>query len=165
MEKEKNKTELEEVIETIKNSYVMSTKHCLDDENTRLRQAIEVVLQALERYKRLAEANLKDSEEFKNNMCEHRCILKSELQELQESSIPKKKIEDRIKELWKEKQELQDEYDKNIDKWIEEGKKAANEHKDRFTTYIPAREEIGIEQKIQNILGAIIELEKICNKF
>ena len=133
MEKEKNKTELEEAIETIKNSYVMSTKHCLDDENTRLRQAIEVVLQALERYKQLAE--------------------------------PKKKIEDRIKELWKEKQELQDKYDKNIDKWIEEGKKAANEHKDRFTPYIPAREEIGIEQKIQNILGAIIELEKICNKF
>ena len=135
MEKEKNKTELEEAIETIKNSYVMSTKHCLDDENTRLRQAIEVVLQALERYKQLAEAK------------------------------PKKKIEDRIKELWKEKQELQDKYDKNIDKWIEEGKKAANEHKDRFTPYIPAREEIGIEQKIQNILGAIIELEKICNKF
>ena len=135
MEKEKNKTELEEAIETIKNSYVMSTKHCLDDENTRLRQAIEVVLQALERYKQLAEAK------------------------------PKKKIEDRIKELWKEKQELQDNYDKNIDKWIEEGKKAANEHKDRFTPYIPAREEIGIEQKIQNILGAIIELEKICNKF
>ncbi len=91
--------ELEDAIEIIKNSYVMYTKHCLDDENTRLRQAIEVVLQALERYKRLAEANLKDSEEFKNNMCKHRCILKSELQELKESSIPKKKIKNEIEIL------------------------------------------------------------------
>ncbi len=35
--------ELEETIETIKNSYVMSTKHCLDDENAKLRQAIATV--------------------------------------------------------------------------------------------------------------------------
>ena len=135
---------IEKAIETVKNSYVMSTKHCLDDENIRLKQAIEAILQALEE---------QDKE-----------IVKYQLY-LTEDVIPKKKIEDRIKELWKEKQELQDKYDKNIDKWIEEGKKAANEHKDRFTPYIPAREEIGIEQKIQNILGAIIELEKICNKF
>ena len=114
-------------------------------------ESIETVLQALEN---------KDNEiqdlKAVNAMQEYR---------INEMDIPKKKIEDRIKELWKEKQELQDKYDKNIDKWIEEGKKAANEHKDRFTPYIPAREEIGIEQKIQNILGAIIELEKICNKF
>ena len=38
---------LEEAKETIKNSYVMSTKHCLDDENKQLKQAIETVLQAL----------------------------------------------------------------------------------------------------------------------
>lgn len=81
------------------------------------------------------------------------------------NSTPKKKIEDRIKELWKEKQELQDEYSKNIDKWIEEGTKAANEHKDRLTPYIPALEEIRIEQKMQHILGAIRELEKIVINF
>ena len=65
-------------------------------------QAIETVLQALERYKRLAVANLKDSKEFQDNMCKHRCILKSQLQELEENSIPKKKIEDKIKEIKEE---------------------------------------------------------------
>ncbi len=40
--------ELEEAIETIKNSYVMSTKHCLDDENIQLKQSIETILQTLE---------------------------------------------------------------------------------------------------------------------
>ena len=67
---------------------------------------LEIVLQALERYKRLAEENLKDNEEFKNNMCEHRCILKSELQEIQENSIPKKKIEDKTKEQIEEADEV-----------------------------------------------------------
>ena len=60
---------------------------------------LEIALQELEKYKRLAEINLKDSEEFKNNICEHRCVLKSELQELEENSIPKKRVEDEIKEL------------------------------------------------------------------
>ena len=32
-------------------------------------------------YKRIAEMNLKDSEEFKNEMCNHRCVLKSDLEE------------------------------------------------------------------------------------
>lgn len=45
-------------------------------------EAIEVVLNQLEQYKRLAEMNLKDAEEFKNNMCEHRCILYNEKEEL-----------------------------------------------------------------------------------
>lgn len=57
--------------------------------------SIETVLKALETYKRLAEANLKDSEEFKKNMCEHRCLLKSEL----ENSIPKEVIEKKIDEI------------------------------------------------------------------
>ncbi len=39
---------IKKAIETIKNSYVMSTKHCLDDENVQLRQAIEAVLKELE---------------------------------------------------------------------------------------------------------------------
>lgn len=37
-----------------------------------------------EKYKRLSEMNLKNAEEFKNNMCEHRCLLKSENKELKE---------------------------------------------------------------------------------
>ena len=45
-------------------------------------EAIEVVLNQLEQYKRLVEMNLKDTEEFKNNMCEHRCILYNEKEEL-----------------------------------------------------------------------------------
>lgn len=35
-----------------------------------------------EKYKRLAKINLKNAEEFKDNMCEHRCLLKSENEEL-----------------------------------------------------------------------------------
>ena len=62
-------------------------------------EAIETVLNYLERYKRLAVANLKNSEEFQDNICKHRCILKSQLQELEENSIPKKKIENEIEML------------------------------------------------------------------
>ena len=35
-----------------------------------------------EKYKRLAKINFKNAEEFKDNMCEHRCLLKSENEEL-----------------------------------------------------------------------------------
>lgn len=44
------------------------------------------VLKENEKYKRLAEMNLKNAEEFKNNMCEHRCLLKSENEELQKEN-------------------------------------------------------------------------------
>ena len=37
-----------------------------------------------EKYKRLAKINLENAEEFKDNMCEHRCLLKSENEELKE---------------------------------------------------------------------------------
>lgn len=37
-----------------------------------------------EKYKRLAKINLKNAEEFKDNMCNHRCLLKSENEELKE---------------------------------------------------------------------------------
>lgn len=47
----------------------------------------------LERYKRLAEMNLKDSEEFKENMCEHRCILNNQIMELTEELNNLKEIE------------------------------------------------------------------------
>lgn len=43
---------------------------------------IEKLQKENEKYKRLSEMNLKNAEEFKNNMCEHRCLLKSENEEL-----------------------------------------------------------------------------------
>lgn len=45
---------------------------------------IEKLQKENEKYKRLSEMNLKNAEEFKNNMCEHRCLLKSENKELKE---------------------------------------------------------------------------------
>ena len=44
--------------------------------------AYKRVLKENEKYKRLSEMNLKNAEEFKDNMCEHRCLLKSENEEL-----------------------------------------------------------------------------------
>ena len=85
---------LEEAIKKLK-SYENKLVYEINEED---KEAVKTVLEELERYKRLAEVNLKDSEEFKNNMCEHRCILKSELQEIQENSIPKQKIKDKIEE-------------------------------------------------------------------
>ena len=46
----------------------------------------------LETYKRLAEANLKDSEEFEKNMCEHRCPIKSDYEEVKQELETYKKI-------------------------------------------------------------------------
>lgn len=47
-------------------------------ENKQLRTEVNSSKKEYEKYKRLAEMNLKNAEEFKNNMCEHRCLLKSE---------------------------------------------------------------------------------------
>lgn len=79
--------ELEKVIEKLKEllKYPVWYVHTGKDEDF-LRKidktVIETVLNQLEQYKRLAEMNLKDAEEFKNNMCEHRCILYNEKEEL-----------------------------------------------------------------------------------
>ena len=43
---------------------------------------IEKLQKENEKYKRLSKMNLKNAEEFKDNMCEHRCLLKSENSEL-----------------------------------------------------------------------------------
>ena len=40
-----SKEEIEKAKQDIKNSYVMSTKHCLDNENKQLKQSIETLLQ------------------------------------------------------------------------------------------------------------------------
>ena len=84
---------------------------------------IEKLQKENEKYKRLSEMNLKNAEEFKNNMCEHRCLLKSKNEELKkfitegitvaphspyknyrldflrENFVSKKKIKDKIEEL------------------------------------------------------------------
>ena len=86
--------DLDEAIKIIKNSYVMSTKHCLDDENIQLKQAIETVLQELED---------KDKE-----------ITKYQIY-LTEDVIPKKKIEDKINLL----ENLQEEFPDNEEIRIE----------------------------------------------
>lgn len=54
---------------------------------------IEKQQKEIEHYKRLAEMNLKDSEEFKENMCEHRCILNNQIMELTEELNNLKEIE------------------------------------------------------------------------
>lgn len=48
------------------------------------KEALSLVLSELEKYKRLAEANLKDGELLANEMCNHRCIVKSTFEEYEE---------------------------------------------------------------------------------
>ena len=83
---------------------------------------IESLKKSLERYKRLAEANLTKRDEFMDNMCKHRCILKSKLQELKENSIPTKKIEDKIKLI-----EMEEHYDYKINYTSKQVKKLLQE--------------------------------------
>lgn len=73
-----------------------------DSEFVKDKMALEGILNLIEKYKRLAKANLKDSEEFKNNMCEHRCILKSENIELKEAIEKQSKVIDEIYNLFYE---------------------------------------------------------------
>lgn len=62
--------------ETVDLEIPKSMQHILSDYKS--------VLKENEKYKRIAEINLNDAEEFKNNMCEHRCLLKSENKEQKE---------------------------------------------------------------------------------
>lgn len=99
---------------------VYSTGLVDDEERDEYVKSIQMVLDLLEKknkelemYKRIVEMNLKDGEEFKNEMCKHRCILKSDLEE---NYISKDRIRKNIKELndnrpylskfddWKEKE-------------------------------------------------------------
>lgn len=111
-----------ELLENIRNNswttkYIMSS----DSKNAEvLLNLIEKLQKENEKYKRLSEMNLKNAEEFKNNMCEHRCLLKSENEELQKENeelkrlhiqdnkhldfimqhcIPVQKVKDKIEEL------------------------------------------------------------------
>ena len=63
--------------------------------------AIDVLIlgKELEKYKRLAEANLKDAEDYKQNMCEHRCLVKQHYEEELETwkKIAEKLAEQNVK--------------------------------------------------------------------
>lgn len=52
----------------------------------------QILLNLIDKYKRLAEANLKDSQEFQDNMCNHRCIKNNEVLELKEELKKKDKV-------------------------------------------------------------------------
>lgn len=76
------------------------------------------VLKENEKYKRLAEMNLKNAEEFKENMCEHRCLLKNENEELKQENEEKTTIllagAEKVKQLEKENKDLKaDNYELN----------------------------------------------------
>ena len=60
--------------------------------NKTILNLIEKLQKENEKYKRLSEMNLKNAEEFKDNMCEHRCLLKSENEELQRENEELKKF-------------------------------------------------------------------------
>lgn len=78
---------LEEMIENA-NIENMDMNDCFGGEHIEAIEHIlpdyKRVLKENEEYKRIAEINLKNAEEFKNNMCEHRCLLKSENKEQKE---------------------------------------------------------------------------------
>ena len=80
---DRNKTNLkiDQAIEHILSDYKRVLK-----ENKQLRTEVNSSKKEYEKYKRLAEMNLKSAEEFKNNMCEHRCLLKSENEILQKEN-------------------------------------------------------------------------------
>ena len=46
--------------------------------------AIKCILKELDMWRRIGTQNLKDSDEFKNEMCNHRCMLNNEVMELKD---------------------------------------------------------------------------------
>ena len=77
---------------TVLGEEIEALNHILSDykrvlkENEQLQTEVNSSKKEYEKYKRLAEMNLKSAEEFKNNMCEHRCLLKSENEILQKEN-------------------------------------------------------------------------------
>lgn len=60
-----NDIDIEKAKKIIKNSYVMSTKHCLDDENQQLKQALEILIQSIEKLEKENKALKKESQKNK----------------------------------------------------------------------------------------------------
>jgi len=74
-------------------------KKCEYDHVTLDVYKVQTLLTAYEKEKRLAETNLKDSEEFQDNMCNHRCILNSKVEELEEELEKEKEKNKEYKNL------------------------------------------------------------------
>ena len=70
-----------------------------DVDTDKVISSIENVLSELERYKRIANMNLKDSEEFNKNMCEHRCPIKSDYEEVKQELETYKKIAEKLADI------------------------------------------------------------------
>ena len=88
------KTLKERAKEMLKDNY---NRKIGDEEIYTIICELENFYTAYKKEKRLAETNLKDSEEFQDNMCNHRCILNSEVEELkQELEKEKDKIKKAI---------------------------------------------------------------------
>lgn len=66
----------------------------MNDEVWNYIEKLQKRVDELDKYKRLAEANLKDSQEFQDNMCNHRCIKNNEVLELKEEIEKKDKVID-----------------------------------------------------------------------
>ena len=113
--------ELEKAIETIKNSYVMSTKHCLDDENIKFKKAIETLLEELIRVQNKYDKVVLRNIEYDKT-----------LEKLQKETVYKKKIEDKLEEIkenisylskfndWKEKDYTNKDIIENIIQTLQE---------------------------------------------
>lgn len=103
------KEEEKKIVEHLKKISKDRTIIPLDDEILIAVNLIEKLQRENEKYKRLSEMNLKNAEEFKNNMCEHRCVLKSELEE--KTTILLAGAE-KVKQLKKEIEQLHEQIDK-----------------------------------------------------
>ena len=75
------KTLKERAKEMLKDNY---NRKIGDEEIYTIICELENFYTAYKKEKRLAETNLKDSKEYQDNMCNHRCILNSEVEELEE---------------------------------------------------------------------------------
>lgn len=98
-----NKTNIEGDIGRVESLVEYGLSHSLTAQDI---QAIANILVDRERYKRLAEANIKDSEEFKNNMCEHRCEKNLVITELQAKANKYDALVEKIKNKTTELNEI-----------------------------------------------------------
>lgn len=107
---------------------------------------IEKTQKENEKYKRLAKINLKNAEEFKNNMCEHRCLLKSENEELQKEN-------EELKGTLRDTQNSWFEDTKKMEKLKRDFNKANNIAIKNMTEYVSKKEikdQIEHYQELQN---------------
>ena len=104
------------------------------------KKLIDKLQKELDKYKRLAEANLKDSQEFQDNMCNHRCIKNNEVLELKEELEHKQETIDKI---MKELEEFYKKYDvvskdkirELKQKLLEEGHNLTEEQRQKETEF------------------------------